>query len=307
MFVLTLTNVIITLLYIFPGFVLGKIKKASANHLSTLSAVLVYACSPCMVISNFLAMDYQLDVLIDMLWFLLITLLLQAGVALFLYQLLKKKYDDGKYRIFTLGAFLGNVGFFGLPIVKNLFPENPEVACFACMYVLSMNILTFTVGSFCFTRDKKYISIKAGVWNPTSISCLIGMVLLISGVGKYLPSVLLNGIDLMGKMTTTLCMIILGIRLSAVELKRLFLRPTIYVTCVVKMLAFPVLCYACVCFLPFSAAFKASILILSGTPCASIILNFAEMYESETELAANSVLVSTLLCFLTIPVLTLLL
>ncbi len=307
MFLVTLSNVLITLCYIFPGFLLCKIKKATANHLSTLSAVLVYACSPCMIISNFLQIQDPWEKLPSMLWFLLITLLLQALVALILYLILKSRYDDGKYRIFTLGAILGNVGFFGLPIVKSIFPGNPEVACYACMYIVSMNILIFTLGVFCFTGDKKYISFKAAFWNPSLVSCCIGFLFALAALGRFLPQVLVNAMDLMGKMTTPLCMMILGIRLATISLKKLFIRPIIYATCVTKMLIFPILCYFAVCFLPFSDAFKASILILSGTPCASLILNFAEIYRNETELAANSVLVSTLLCFLTIPVLTLLL
>ncbi len=307
MFLVTLVNVLITLCYIFPGFVLCKIKKATGNHLSTLSAVLVYACTPCMVISNFLQMDDPLGKLPSMLWFLLITLILQGIVVAILYFLLKNRYDDGKYRIFTLGSVFGNVGFFGLPIVKSIFPGNPEVACYACMYIISMNILVFTMGVFCITRDKKFISIKAAIWNPTVVSSCVGFLLILCNVGRFLPEVLTNAMDLMGKMTTPLCMIILGVRLGTISLKKLFCRPMIYATCVTKMLLFPILCYFAVSFLPFSDAFKASVLVLSGTPCASVILNFAEMYHNETELAANSVLVSTLLCFLTIPVLTLLL
>ena len=48
-------------------------------------------------------------------------------------------------------------------------------------------------------------------------------------------------------------------------------------------------------------------LILSAAPCASIILNLAEIHENETAFAANIILLSTLVCFLTISVLTLLL
>ena len=63
------------------------------------------------------------------------------------------------------------------------------------------------------------------------------------------------------------------------------------------------MCLAIVYFLPFDPIFKAAMFILGGTPCASVMLNIAEMYEGETELAANCVLLSTLLCVFTIPIL----
>jgi predicted permease len=48
-------------------------------------------------------------------------------------------------------------------------------------------------------------------------------------------------------------------------------------------------------------------LILGATPCASILLNLAEMHNSGQNLAANCALLSTLLSMLTIPLLSLLL
>jgi len=102
-------------------------------------------------------------------------------------------------------------------------------------------------------------------------------------------------------------MLILGIRLATVSLKKILTRPLVYAISFSKMVVYPLFCYALVYFLPLSFPFKASMLILSSVPCASVILNLAELHRSETELAANCVLVSTLMCFLTIPVLTLLL
>ena len=108
-------------------------------------------------------------------------------------------------------------------------------------------------------------------------------------------------------MSTPLCMMILGIRLGTVSLKKLFLRPSVYLASVGKLVIYPLFCYALVAFLPLPFSFKASVMILSATPCASIILNLAEIHRSETELSANCVLVSTLVCFLTIPLLVLIL
>jgi len=306
-FQIALSNVLLTLLYILPGMLLGKVKKASADHLSSMASVLLYACSPCMVINSFLQLDFSWDILKNMGLFFVVTLTLQCAFLLILYLILHKKYINAKYRILTVGAVLGNVGFFGLPIIKALFPDNPEVMCYSSTYVVSMNFLVFTMGVFCLTGDKKYMSLKSAVLNPTTIAFLIALPLFIFGVKQYLPSVLLNGVSLMGSMTTPLCMIILGIRLASVSFRKLFQRTTVYITCLLKLLIFPLFCYAAIYFLPLEFTFKASVLVLSGVPCASVLLNLAEIHHAETELAANVVLVSTLCCFLTIPVLVLLL
>lgn len=306
-FNIALSNVIITLLYILPGYIVCKMKRAAADHLSTLSGVLIYICAPCMVVSSFLALDFSVDNLINMGLFFVVTFLLQAAFMGLIFFIFRKKAEDAKYRILTIGSVLGNVGFFGLPVVKALLPNNPEVMCYSAVYVISMNILVFTVGVFCLTGKKEYMTVKAGIFNPSMFGFVTGLLLYLVQAGDFLPDLVTNSVGLLGNMTTPLCMIILGIRLASVSFKKLFTRPIIYLICLGKLVLFPLFCYAAVVFLPFADSFKASILILSATPCASVILNMAEMHKSETELSANCVLLTTLMCFLTIPVLTLLL
>ena len=311
MFLIALGNVLITLLYAAPGFALCKAKKVSADHLSTLSVVLVYICGPCMIINSFLKMQFDLNMLGEMGLFFAITFVLQCLFMGAMWLILRKKFSDGKYRVLTIGSAMGNVGFFGMPIVSAMLPDCPEAMCYSAVYVFSMNILTFTVGTFCLTGDKKYISVRGAILNPTTLGVAVALPLYIFGVGEILESngfsVLTSAVELVGKMTTPLCMIILGIRLATVSFSRLFMRPLVYLTCLLKLVVFPLFCYFAVYFLPLTFAFKASILILSSAPCASVLLNLAEMHSGETELAANSVLLSTLMCFVTIPLLALIL
>ena len=152
-FKIALTNVLITLLFVLPGFILGKTKKASTEHLSTMSAVLIYVLSPCMIVSSFLQLDFSLENLGRMGIFFAITLILQSAFMLALFLIFRKKYNDSKYRILTIGSVLGNVGFFGQPIIRALLPDFPEALCYSSVYVVSMNILVFSVGVFCLTND----------------------------------------------------------------------------------------------------------------------------------------------------------
>ena len=174
------------------------------------------------------------------------------------------------------------------------------------MYIISMNIIVFTMGVFCLTKDKRYMSLRPALLNPSTLGFYVALILYMTGGRNYLPGILTDAIDLLGRTSTPLCMIILGIRLSTVPMKRLFSQPFAYGAAAGKLLLFPLFCYACVCLLPLPMPFRASVLILSATPCASIVFNLAELHRSETLLSANCVLLSTLLCFLTIPLLTLL-
>jgi predicted permease len=134
MFLISLQNVLITLAYIIPGFILCKVKKATAEHLSTMSAVLIYFCSPCMIINSFLQLDFSLTDLGNMGLFFITTLILQAAFMGIMFLFLRKKYVESKYRVLTIASISGNVGFFGLPIVKAMLPNSPEVMCYSAVF-----------------------------------------------------------------------------------------------------------------------------------------------------------------------------
>ena len=297
------SNVLVTLLYIIPGFICCKTKIAKADHLSTLSAILVYVCSPCMVVNSFMQIERTPRMLGQIMLFFVVSLAIQTVLTFILYGIFLKKFHDVKYRMLTVSFGLGIAGFYGIPIIKALLPGNPEVACFACVYIVGMNMLTFTIGAYCLTGDKKRMTLKKAFLNPPFISLLVALVLYAVNFSGIMPELLGGALDLLNRTTTPLCMIILGIRLASVSFKKLFTRVYVYIICACKLLIFPFACLAIVYFLPLSPVFKAAMFILGGTPCAAVMLNIAEMYDGETELAANCVLLSTLLCVFTIPIL----
>lgn len=90
-FEVTFSNVLLTLLYIIPGYIVAKMGKAFADHLSTVSVILVYICSPCMIMSSFLSLEYSAERLIDMGLFFVLTFILQCAFMLILYCIFRKK------------------------------------------------------------------------------------------------------------------------------------------------------------------------------------------------------------------------
>ena len=306
-FKIAFVNVLLTLAYTMLGVLLCKIKKGTADHLPTMSGVLIYLCTPFLVLNSFMAIDFSLEMLGQMGLFFLVSAITQGGFLALLYCLLRKRRSDAKYRVATLASIAGNAGFFGIPIVTALLPNHPEVMCFACMYIVAMNIIAFTVGVFFLTGKKEYMTLRAAILNPTMFGLMIALPLFVFGVFDVLPNVVTGGISSLAQMTTPLCMIILGIRLSTVSAKALLSKPMVYLACLLKLILFPLFCYGICLLFPFSEAFSGALLILSATPCASIVLNLAEMHHSEAELSANCVLLSTLLCCITIPLISLLL
>ena len=306
MFKSTFLNVLLALLYMIPGFALCKMGKARPKHLSTMSAILIYFCTPCMILSAFLKLPKSQENLINMGLFFVFSLFVQTLFFLILLLILRKKHEKQIYRLLNVGSVLGNVGFFGMPLISAVFPDHPEVSCYSSMYVVGMNILVFTIGVYCVTGDKKAISFKNAFINPAFGSFLVVLPVYIFGLGRFVPSFLQGGIEVVARMTTPLCMLILGIRLASVEMKKLWTNPLQYLTVGLKLVVFPLFSYGLSLLFPFPDIFRYSILILAGTPCASVLLAMAEMHGKGEEAAANCILLSVLLCIITLPLLALL-
>lgn len=304
-FGLTSVTVLIMLLYAVPGYLLVKSKKISPNSIAAFSIVLLYVCQPCLTVYSFQKTLYNKNLFINMLIFLGLSALVQIIMLLGFYLILRKKYDDAKYRVITLAATFGNVGFMGVPLLEALMPQNPEAVAYSATFTISMNFLSWSLGSFLLTRDKKYIKAKELVINPPMLSLFVALPLFFTRTA--LPSSLLNGVTILGKMTTPLCMLILGMRFATVKKRDLFKDGSIYITSAIKLIVFPLLSYLLAVFLPIDNSLKATLFILCACPTASIVLNLAEIYNTGQKSAANIVLASTIFSIITIPLLLLIL
>lgn len=306
MILLLFTTVALMLVYMSIGFTLCKTKLATVAHVKSLSALLIYVLGPCMIINAFLNLDYTKEGMLRIGIYFGVSLLVQMFFFVLLYAVLRRKLQDARYRILSIGATLGNVGFLGMPVIASVFPNEPIVLCYSSINVVTMNLIVFTVGVFMITNDRKYISVKNAILNPTTIALLIALPLFFFRV-KF-PTEIAGAITLLAKMVTPMCMIILGMRLAAAKLRALFTRGFIYVTSLLKLVVFPVVAFLLVHWIPWlDDTLKTTIVVLAMTPTGAIVESLAELHECEQEFAANVVLVTTILSVITIPVMTLLL
>lgn len=306
-FQVTLEKVLMSLIFIIPGYIALKTKLVNADHSKTLSAILLYVCSPGLIINSFMVLDFTVEGLINMGWFFLATAVAQLAFLVILKFVFIKKSEDAKFRVINIAAVCSNMGYFGMPIVQAVFPNNPEVLSYTSVFVITMNVILFTIGIYFLTGKKEYMTVKKAFINPASLSFFVGIAFYLVGAKNFMPSVVSDCISSLGAMCTPLSMLILGIRLATMDFKKLFTSGSVYLASALKLIAYPLFAYLLVYFLPLDAVFKGTILVLSATPIASSVLNIAEMYKSEEEMSANCVMVSTLLSAITLPLLTLIL
>lgn len=301
----TAVNVLIMLAYAVPGYLLIKTKAVKQESIPAFAKVLLYVCQPCLSIYSFQKVLYSKELLKNMGIFVGLSLAVMLFILCAVFLLFFKKRNDERYRVSTVASCLGNVGFLGVPLLEALLPQYPEAVSYSAVFIVGMNILSWTICCALLTGDKKFISVKKLFLNPPVLTLFISLPLFFTRT--QLPAVIFNSVSLLGKMTTPLCMIIVGMRFACASPKEIFVDWRVYFTAAVKLVVMPLIAFLLTHWLPIDYAMKAAMFILCCCPTATQVLNLAEINSCGQKSAANTVLSGTIFSMLTIPVMLLIL
>lgn len=310
-FITTLIMVGIMLLTAVPGYILVKVKAIKPESISAFSKVLMFICQPALTVYSFNKADFSKELGINLLIFFGIITVVQLIFIGFFYLIFRKKMEDIKYRITTVATTLSNCSFLGVPLLEAIFPNSPNVAAYSMMYFLSMNLLGWTLVSAIITRNKKYISVKSMILNPALLSLIVALPFFITGFkisavnGQFLGQ-LENMINILGKMTTPLCMLVMGMRLATIRFKNLFTSWMQYFAVVINQIVFPLFVLGILYLLKVDKELMLCMYIMCACPIASVVQNYAEILGEGQATAANMVLLGSMCSIITLPVLALL-
>ena len=97
-------------------------------------------------------------------------------------------------------------------------------------------------------------------------------------------------------------MVVIGAQMAAADLPATFRGRRLYVSAVLKLVVSPVL--AGVLLLPFhlDPMSYTALVVLAGVPTAGVTSMFAQQFGRDTDNAAQSITLSTLLSIITLPV-----
>ena len=297
-------KVAVFLLMALPGYIFVKVGKIKREHTQPLVLILMYVCQPFLTIQSF-QVAYEKAYLVNFLWialFALLSLLALTGLYALIYR--KTQSDRGVY---VFGAVFSNCGFMGIPVISALFPGNAVLIMYVAVYLSVFNILTWTIGTYLITGDRQYIRVRKAILNPSTISLAVALPLFLCGLNLQAPEMgalansLYDGIAMLGEMTAPLSMLIMGMTLASMPMREIFTGKGVYVATFLKLIIAPLFMY-CV-LLPFAlpAEVEGVLVLLMAMPSATACVSFCNMYGANDLTASKIVLMSTLLCVLTIP------
>lgn len=297
-----------------PGIILGKLKMLPENGAKTLTTVLLFIGQPALTFMSFQKTEYNKDIVKNLLIVAGLAILLHAIMVIIVTLAFGKKFDkDKKLRVVSFASCFGNAGFMGLPFLQMLFNTSGEAVMYGAVFVAVFNAFTWTIGIFLLTGDKTYVKLKKAVLNPPFIALIVSLPLflilkqpinMIGEEGTVLRSLfekIYTSGNFLGELVTPLSMIILGIRLSEMDLKEMFLEYHSYISSSFKLMLMPAIAFFVCSLLPIDPLIKWALFFECCMPTAVQTLLFSEQYDGATHTASSAVLMATLLSIVTIP------
>ncbi|MBY0149339.1 AEC family transporter [Neobacillus niacini] len=283
------------------GFFARKsgILKENANDVFT--QLILYITLPALILFS-LDISFSFSLVIEFFWLITMSiyvLLLSSLLAIWMRK--RAKLPEKQNSVYEGLIIFGNQGFIGYAVIFIVFGNQRII--YLTMFNLCYLLLIWSYGIYLFSKNKKEMKWKSIFLNPGILSTLTGMVIFLLPVG--LPDVISHGFEMIGKMTIPLSMIVVGsliVNVKFISLLSMMKTGSLWNMAIAKLLFIPLL------LIPFAALSVPSSLlviavIVSGMPCAPTISLYAQKYGADTSFASLGVLLTTLFCVVTIPVL----
>ena len=202
-----------------------------------------------------------------------------------------------------------NNGFMGFPVALALFGE--EGLTLTVILSIPFNLLMYSVGAKMVCMDlprdgsARPISWSRAVFSVINLSMAVGLLLYFTQLP--LPQAILGPLGYLSDATTPLSMIITGMNLSQGRMSDVLRDRDAFTASGARLLLFPVAAWALMRLVPgLNALVVGAALINLAMPAPAAATFIGEEHNGCTQLAARIVFLSSLLCMVTIPVISLL-
>ena len=238
-FILMFKNVFIFVALTIPGFILAKSKMVAQDKTVSISKTITYVGVPFLILDNTISMSFKGDALTVILLAGILSLVITT-IAFFATSPITKGFDDIKKRgVARFAMFSSNNGFLGIPLARVMFGVSDILSVVVITNVLS-NILFYPFGTYLISGDKNKISIKNILLNPLLIAFILGIIINLTGVGGAIPEIS-TYTGYLSSIVTPLSMILLGMKMGAVNFKELIVSKNMYFVALIKLITFPVI------------------------------------------------------------------
>ena len=196
-----------------------------------------------------------------------------------------------------------NTGYVGFPILYSLY--GAEGIIYGSMFNMFFVIFLWTYGLILFKGTFEKREVKQEIidilLNPSILAVFIGIIIMVFNI--TLPKALSSSMRSIGNMTGPLSMIIIGVIISKIEIRKHLQDWTIYYGIITKLVIIPIIIYFLMLLIGDIAKAESTVIIMTAMPASTMTSVLADSYNKESEYATILVSTTTLLALITVPLL----
>lgn len=297
-FITTLSQISYLFLLIGAGFVVMKLCKLPDNATNVLSRLVTTLFMPALILTNFMenftvsrlssAWPYALAGVIVV----AISIAIAKGISLL------SARDKYRKNIHTYCLAFSNFGFMGTAVVSTLMPELFMSYLILCTPLWIVNY-SWAVPALLMPSEEKIGFRFKNLLNPLFIAMLIGIII---GMTRLpIPSFLDVSIDALSKCMSPSTMLLTGMCVAKIDIKRVLKIKSIYILSVLRLLAIPAIFLIVLLIHKLDYGVSLCVLAVLSMPLGLNSVVIPESHGQDTSEASGMAIVSHLASALTIP------
>ena len=296
-------QIITMFLYVAAGYASVKAGLFKSEDSKVLSNMMVYICSPCMIVYSFqieLTKDKVQGLLLAIAAAVLVHVLFILGTAL-----LRRPLNLN--RIERASLIYTNAGNMVIPLVGAVLGIEWVFYTNAFNIVQTVLIWTHGISLIGNTEEKDYLKI---LMNPNIMATIAGFFFFAARI--HIPEIVGNCLEGLGTMIGTAGMFVIGMVIGNMDLKWVFTRKRPYFVCFIRLILFPAVTaviFAVIARMGIHTDAKQILLVVflaSSSTAAAMVTQLAQIYDADAKYASVINVMSIIFCIITMPLMVML-
>ena len=277
----------------------GVIQQRFQFNLKALSNLVTFCLMPAAIFLNIYETEVEAAVLDKILLYLFVFIFALMGISNVFVKILR--LEGAKAAVFKNSIVLMNSGNYGLPVSQMVFSTQPLGTAIQIITIVVQNLTTYTYGLYnLIATSKKGLDILRDIIKLPIVHALV-----LGSFMNYfdipLPQFLSIPLNHVADAFIAIALITLGAQLAKIKMKTLF-NKMLYLSCFGRLILAPIVAMILIYLFRFDGVVAQSLLIASSFPTSRNSSSLALEYDVEPDLAAQTVLVTTIISCLTVTV-----
>ena len=286
---------------IFLGFYLYRKGILKDESLSFLTTFVINITIPSLIFSNIIT-HFEPGKMPSPLIFIA----LSVGIfllGLFLGILFSFSIRNSIRREFIALMSFQNCGYLPMNIALFLLPHplREIFLTYIFLYILGFNILMWSIASFFIFKKKEEKFRMKSILTPPILGTLVSLGIVYSGTQKFMPSVIVTSLDMIGQTSFVLSMVILGAWLAKSRVKYYLYSLSVWGMAIVKLIFLPAIVFSIVARSNIYSLLGMFIVLEASMPSAASLPIVVNLRGGNSKFISYGVFITHAVGIVTVP------